>query len=88
MNQNSCVPEEEMNKILDGGYVGLFVTDFSVYPNDLKKPFHLYGRNIFTGFSVREYLECWIYLKQIEINTDNGIVLERIQTSTRIECRF
>ena len=85
LNQNSCVPEEEMNKILDGGYVGLFVTDFSVYPNDLKKPFHLYGRNIFTGFSVREYLECWIYLNQIEINTDNGIVLERIQTSTSFQ---
>jgi hypothetical protein len=84
-NNNSCLPENEMNSVLDGGYVGLFVTDFSVYPNDYKNPLHLYGKNIFTGFSVREYLDCWIYLRPIVINTDNGFIINRINSKSSFQ---
>lgn len=78
-NNNSCLSEEDINKKLDGGYVGLFVTDFSVYPKDFEHPFHLYGKNIFTAFSVRNFLDCWIYLKPIEVTTDYGIIINRIK---------
>ena len=84
-NNYSCLPENEMNSVLDGGYVGLFVTDFSVYPNDYKNPLHLYGKNIFTGFSVREYLDCWVYLRPIEINTDNGFIINRINRKSSFQ---
>ena len=79
-NNNSCLSEELINQKLEGGYIGLFVTDFAVYPNDYKEPFHLYGKNIFTGFSGQDYLDFWIYLKQIEVQTDTGLLLRQIKT--------
>ena len=71
-----CKNEEEIDSILSGGYVGLFVSDTTVYPNNFNSPSHTYGKNIFATFSASKYLDFWIFMKQVEIKTDHGFILD------------
>jgi hypothetical protein len=71
-----CAPEDVIDKQLNGGFVGMFVTDFNIVPNNFSHPSYIYGRNIYSGFSATFYLDLWIYLKPIEIITDQGIIFE------------
>lgn len=74
-NNNSCSSQEEIDSRLDGGYVGIFMTDLNIVPNNFNNPSQLYGKNIFTTFSAREYIELWVYFKRVELNTDDGLLL-------------
>ena len=71
-----CESEDIIEKRLNGGFVGMFVTDFNIVPNNFSHPSYIYGRNIYSGFSELYYLDLWIYLKPIEIITDQGIIFE------------
>ena len=75
LNNNSCASQEEIDSRLDGGYIGMFMTDLDVIPNNFRNPTSFYGKNVFTTFSAREYLDLWVYLKRIELNTDSGLLL-------------
>lgn len=79
-NNNFCMPQEEIDKRLDGGYVGLFMNDLSIHPDDYINPSHVFGKNIFSTFSAREYADIWLYLKKIEVQTDNGVILDSYST--------
>ena len=71
-----CKSDDIIEKRLNGGFVGMFITDFNIVPNNFSHPSYIYGRNIYSGFSVLYYLDLWIYLKPIEIITDQGIIFE------------
>ena len=75
-NNNSCAPQEEIDSRLDGGYIGMFMTDLNVIPNNFHNPTSVYGKNVFTTFSAKEYLDLWLYLKRIQLNTDSGLLLD------------
>jgi hypothetical protein len=71
-NNNTCEPEEKIKSILSGGYIGVFMSDKSVNPNQFSSPYQIYGKNIFTTFSYKQYADFWIYFKQLEVQTDTG----------------
>lgn len=75
LNNNSCASKEEIDSRLDGGYIGMFFTDLSILPNNFENPTNFYGKNLFTTFSAREYLDLYIYFKRIELNTDSGLLI-------------
>ena len=49
-NNNSCASQEEIDSRLDGGYIGIFMTDLNIVPNNFNNPSQFYGKNIFTIF--------------------------------------
>ena len=74
-----CAPDDIIEKVLSGGFIGMFITDFSIDTNNYSHPYYVYGRNVYNGFSEFYYIDLWIYLKPIEIITDEGILFTKIK---------
>jgi hypothetical protein len=77
-NNNHCKSEDEISRRLDGGYFGLFVSDTNIDTTNINSPAIKYGKNLFTTFSVRAYRDFWMYVKNIEVNSDLGWLMEDI----------
>jgi hypothetical protein len=77
-NNNKCRSADEITEILNGGYMGIFTTDYQILPNNYKQPAQIYGKNIFTTFSVKQYTDFWVYFQIKQINTDKGILFDSI----------
>ena len=87
-NNNSCRSPEEITEILNGGYMGIFATDYQINPNDYKQPAQIYGKNIFTAFSVQHYADFWVYFQIKQINTDTGILFDSIVSETVLSYEY
>ena len=77
-NYNNCLNQEEIDTYLQSGYVDIFMTDKMIVPKDFKNPTKIYGKNIFDSINGKEYMDYWIYLKRLEVQTDEGIVFDQI----------
>ena len=75
-NLNKCASENEIKSRLNGGYIGIFMTDFNVIPNNYSNPSNIFGTNVYNSFSIRNHVDYWMYLKPIEVITDNGYFME------------
>ena len=71
-NNNKCESKELIELTLSGGYIGIFMTDKNVIPNNFSIPYEIYGKNLFTTFSYKQYIDYWIYFKNVEVYTDKG----------------
>ncbi len=71
-NNNTCESIEKIQSILSGGYIGMFMSDKNIIPNNFSIPSQTYGKNLFTTFSYKQYVDYWIYFKQLEVYTDTG----------------
>ena len=81
-NNNFCKTPDEISEILNGGYIGIFTTDYQIIPSNYKNPAQIYGKNIFTSFSIKQYMDFWVYFQIKQINTDKGLFFESILTQT------
>ena len=73
-NNFICESIDEIEKTLNGGYIEVFITDTTIIPNNYKKPMKIFGRNIFNSLNGKDYSEFWIYLKRMDVISDNGLV--------------
>ena len=78
-NNNICKSDQEIDDKLAGGFLGIFMTDLSIIPNQYNKPSMLYGKNVFTTFMNDRYTDVWFYMKIIKVNTDRGLLLKDIK---------
>ena len=81
-NNFTCMSQEEIATRLDGGYMGVFMNDITILPKQYKDPSHMFGKNVFTTFSAREYADIWIYIKKLEVSTDSGFIFDSIRTKS------
>ena len=81
---SSCANQEEIEKQLESGYVDIFMTDQTIDPKNYKNPTKIYGKNVFDSINGREYMDFWIYLKRMEIQTDDGILFDNIKKKSVI----
>ena len=81
-NYNNCLNEEDIEKYLQSGYVDIFMTDQMIVPKNFKNPTKIYGKNIFDSINGKEYMDYWIYLKRMEVETDKGIIFDEIEKKT------
>ena len=79
-NNNSCKSNEIIDEYLKGGYLGIFLSDIIIEPNNFENPSQLFGKNIFTTFTYKEYSDYWIYLKTEQVVTDTGYFFEKKNT--------
>ena len=83
-SNNTCYSEELINSILSGGYIGIFMSDKVVIPNNFSIPYQTYGKNLFTTYSLQQFCDYWIYFKPIEIFTDSGLFFKNSKKETFI----
>jgi hypothetical protein len=81
---SSCANQEEIEKQLESGYVDIFMTDQTIDPKNYKNPTKIYGKNVFDSINGRQYMDFWIYLKRMEIQTDDGILFDNIKKKSVI----
>ena len=75
--ENKCKSEEEINKLLIGGYIGIFIPDYSFDPSNYLKPYKPYVKNLNGGFSIKYFEDIFLYFKLIEVITDSGYFFEK-----------
>ena len=83
-NNNSCMPDDEITHRLDGGYLGIFMTDKTIVATNYKQPAEIYGKNIFSTVSPYYFNEVWCYMKHITVNTDKGLLMDMIYSEEHI----
>ena len=83
-SNNTCYSEEIINHVLSGGYIGIFMSDKVVIPNNFSIPYQTYGKNLFTTYSLQQFSDYWIYFKPIEIFTDSGLFFPNSKKETFI----
>ena len=74
----NCKTSDEIYNILKGGYVGIFATDYQILPHNYKNPAKIYRQNLYTSFSIDEYVDFWVYYQIKQINTDKGLIFDSI----------
>ncbi len=79
-NNNICKSEEEINEYLIGGYLGIFIIDYSFEPTKYHNPYQPYVRNLYKSFSYKYFEDIFFYFKLIEIITDSGYFFENKKT--------
>ncbi len=75
-NKNSCKTENEINELLNGGYIGMFIPDYHFAPNIYEKPYKIHIRNLYKSFSIKYFEDIFLYFKLVEIITDSGYFFE------------
>ena len=75
-NNNKCKSENEINELLNGGYLGIFIPDYTYEPNIYNKPYKTYIKNLYKSFSIKYFEDIFIYFKLVEIITDSGYFFE------------
>ena len=76
-NQNFCKSENEINEILNGGYIEIYIPDYNFEPLKYNDPYNIYIRNLYKSFSIKYFEEIFLYFKLVEIITDSGYFLKK-----------
>ena len=75
-NKSYCKEINEIDDNLKGGYISIFSSDISVDPDKNKDSISIYGLNRYTSLLPYMNKDVWVFIKNIEIITDNGIFFE------------
>ena len=75
-NNFSCKSENEINNLIKGGFIGMYISDYSFQPNNFDKPFKIFIKNLHRPFSIKYYKDIILYFKMVEIETDIGYFFE------------
>ena len=75
-NQNFCKSDKEINEILNGGYIEIYIPDYNFEPIKYNDPYNIYIRNLYKSFSIKYFEDIFLYFKLVEIITDSGFFFE------------
>jgi hypothetical protein len=78
-NKSNCEDLEIIKEKLSGGYLGMFISDISFQPKNYTYPAVKNGVNKYTTISSFYYKDYWLYLKNVIIETDQGLVFTNIK---------
>ena len=75
-NNNSCKSENEINELLNGGYIGISIPDYSLELIKYNNPNNIHVRNLYKSFSIKYFEDIFLYFKLVQIVTDSGYFFE------------
>jgi hypothetical protein len=93
-NNFSCRPQEEIEKIVQGGYISIKYTTFLVDQKDYFQPLKRVFYDDFNMLNSESSLEYAIQFKYMNFNSDNGLMFQNLNTYnglysfTRVFTRF
>jgi hypothetical protein len=71
-----CKPQEEIDHMLNGGYVAVNFIDTLFDPSKFETPYKYSRKNFFTTFSKKYYKEWTFYFNNVDYYTDAGLLME------------
>ena len=77
---NNCKSENEINTILNEGFIGMFIPDNAIESSKFKIPYRTYIRNLYKEFSIKYYENIVLYFKLVEVITDSGYFFDEKQS--------
>ena len=78
--ENKCKSEEEINELLVGGYIRIFIPDYNFDPTNYLKPYIPYVKNLYGTFSFKYFEDIFLYFKLVEVITDSGYFFENTKS--------
>jgi len=73
-NKNKCRNPNDIEFYLKGAYISIYMTDITFIPTNPHHPIELFGKNIYDLMTIKYYKEFNIFLKNVEIITDYGLL--------------
>ncbi len=78
--ENKCKSEKEINELLIGGYIRIFIPDYNFDPTNYLKPYIPYVKNLYGTFSFKYFEDIFLYFKLVEVITDSGYFFENTKS--------
>ena len=82
LNNNTCKPQEEIDSVIQNGYLAVDFTNYIADPKNFTQPLSRIMYDMFNLLNVNSSIEYNINLIPITYNSDNGFLLDDIQTHT------
>jgi hypothetical protein len=76
---NKCKPENEIEKYLNYTFVTVYAIQYYVQTNDYEQPFKKGIKDYFFPVSLNSYTDTSFYLKEINMESDSGLLQESYQ---------
>lgn len=76
-NNNHCKPEEEINKMIQGGQINVIVDNYALHMNDYLNPVVKSMRDTYYSLNVDFTMNMFFTLQTLSFTTDVGIMLEQ-----------
>lgn len=83
MNNNSCLPKDEIDKILGDTFFTIYSLNYHINPDNYKEPFAPTLYNDFLLISNQAFTSAMVSLYHIEISTDVGVLFEDIDLNKK-----
>ena len=74
--KTSCLSQEEIEKTISSGFIGIYFVDFTINPQDYENPRKSQPKEVFTNFVLKSQKEIDIFMKNNYIKTEDGLVFE------------
>jgi hypothetical protein len=74
-----CKPQEDIDKMLEGGFFSIFLIDTIFDPKNYTHPYTYVGRNFYTSMSKNFYKSYSLWFKNIDYLTDSGFLLQDLK---------
>jgi hypothetical protein len=84
----TCKTPEEIDNVLSGGYFVVNLIDSLFEPKNYTNPQKHFRRDTFTTMSNKFYKEVTYYLKNIDYNTDRGVLVEDLSTEKYLQLDY
>lgn len=84
-NNNHCKPQEIIDKYLEENYVNIVIKDLGFTPYNYSIPVSPSLKNLYTSIGKSFFKEYSIFYRVIEIQTDQGLLFERIKNEKYIQ---
>ena len=70
----TCLPLEEIQRNMAYGFIGVYFYDYTIDPNDYKKPINTQPKEVFTNFVLNSQKQIDIFLENNYIHTEDGVI--------------
>ena len=79
-NNNHCKPQEEIDKVLAGGYFSILLKDIGLNPNNYSNPILPTIQDFYTTISKDFYKDVIFSYEITDVENDDGIFMEKKET--------
>ena len=86
-NNNHCKPPEIIDTYFKGGYISILTKDIGLNPSNYSFPILATLQDLYTTVDKQIYRDYILYYGITEIQTDTGIIFEKIETKRYLDFR-
>jgi hypothetical protein len=83
-----CKPQEDIDKLLSGGFFSIFLIDTIFDPKNYTHPYTYVGRDFYTSMSNNYYKAYSLWFKNVDYSTDSGFLLQDVNQERYLQMNY